>query len=60
MKEFYQVQPDTSKTLTVLIGCKSDLEDQRQITSEEERLLQTTTKFHFSNVQQKQTIIYKR
>lgn len=35
MKEFYQVQPDTSKTLTVLIGCKSDLEDQRQITSEE-------------------------
>ncbi|ELP89554.1 rab6, putative [Entamoeba invadens IP1] len=35
MKEFCQVQPDTTKTLTVLIGCKSDLEEQRQITSEE-------------------------
>ncbi|KAL7713649.1 Rab6 [Entamoeba marina] len=45
--EFHQVQPDSSKTLTALIGCKSDLEEQRQITLEEGEEFAQTHDFPF-------------
>ncbi|EKE42669.1 hypothetical protein ENUP19_0088G0034 [Entamoeba nuttalli] len=47
MKEFCQVQPDTSKTLTILIGCKNDLEEQRQITFEEGERFASTHQIPF-------------